>query len=100
MIPINVLSVRIPGQPLDALLESEAWVCPGRIDTVTPVTQPKQHQCPPGAKAVIRYLCPVNGFRLYFVAEDARTVARMRMRALQGEDPTSPDFGGDMPDGI
>lgn len=103
MIKVNIVAVRIPterGMGVDQLLDAEAYICPGKIDTVTPVTNHEQHQVPKTAKSVIRYYDAVNGFRLMYVTETAQRVAKARRREMKGEDSDSIDFGDSLPDGI
>ena len=102
MIPLRLILTRIMterGLGTDHQLESEVWVCPMDVKTITPVTDPKQHGVDRRCRAVVKYLAPGEGIKLYYVEDDPLTVARARWRSLNGHPPGEPDFSP-IPDGM
>lgn len=100
MIPCTLILVRVPNATgIDEIRHPEpvrCWIDPGRVDTITEIGDAyrKRENLPAAVAAVVRYFDPQRAFRLFYVEDSAEDLARMRWRALAGEDPTSPDYSG------
>jgi hypothetical protein len=98
MIPLTIRLVQVPTDrglaQVDVAFSGVAWVSPEGIDTVTTLDDKNREalRLGPEVRSVVRYDDKAVGFRLFFVEERAEYVARQRMRAMIGEDPTTPDF--------
>lgn len=96
MIPVHLISTRITnqqGMSQDIPLGATAYISPERIDTVSEVTPAARTDLPPslhGARAVVRYMDPMVGFRLMFVQQTAKEVASLCHHYRMGADPDDP----------
>ena len=97
MLEVNLLMVRVPngqGGLTEAREPSTAWICPYHVDTITDVNFKKivENQLPANCRAVIRYRDDATGYRLFFVTNEPKMLARMVWRIRMGQDPQSADF--------
>lgn len=98
MIQVHLVLTRVPaasGLEQHDLNRAGVYLDPRRIDTVTPIdAAARRHDhLPPTVNAVIRYDDNRTGFRLLYVAEEARAVSRARRREILGEDSDTMDWG-------
>lgn len=79
---------------------SVSYIDPQKIDTITVCNSIKRslQKIPDSARSVIRYIDVMRGYRLLYVEEKAEILARMRTRAMLGEDPDEPDYGLELKD--
>lgn len=104
MLPVDLVMVRVPesGNSFHETVDfTECWLDPHRVDTITQITQARRDSqaIPAKANAIIRYTDPVSGFRLIYVQNSGKDLARRLWRMSQGDDPSTVDFGS-IPDGL
>lgn len=99
MIQVHLVLVRIPvpqGLEQHDMDRPGTYLDPRRVDTVTPVEtdEHRRHdRLPATVNAVIRYDDPRSGFRLLYVRNTAKDIARARRREMLGEDSDTMDWG-------
>jgi hypothetical protein len=99
MIQVHLVLVRTPiAQGLEQinLDRPGTYINPARIDTVTPIESDEIRRgdhLPPMVNAVIRYDDPRAGYRLLYVRNTAKDIARARRREILGEDSDTNDWG-------
>lgn len=104
MLPIRHVLTKVPlqnGSFQEVQDRTEVFIDPARVDTLTAISEERRKAQPiPGcAQCIIRYVDVQCGYRLIYVEDTAKDLARSMYRMLRGEDPRSPDFGM-IPDGI
>lgn len=96
MIKITILHTQIPTRagedPVSLHCDPyTSYIAAERVDTITD-PRGQGAKVPQGCRSIVRYDCRLNGYRIFFVAEEAEALARARNKELYGQDSNGEDW--------